>query len=210
MNYFKLIKKFLLSLFTLIILSNNLTLAQNFDAPLSQDVFAPDFIAKDIDGVLHSINKFKGKKVLLTFYRSASCPVSFDRLMDLESDSAYFKEHNVVVIEVYNALLKNVLMVRDTNKISQLLIADPNSVLFNKYNVEENKNRCNMTFLNNAGKMAKNGRKMLNPQIIEKEKSYRLPAEFLISETGNIIIAHYGKKLGDNLSIDKIKQILDQ
>ena len=182
---------------------------QSEEKELYEGKFAPPFSVKDIDGKFHSVEKYKGQKILLSFYRNASDPISNYRLHELEAEKEYFKSKNIVLIAVYESSLQNLRLLRDTNSFYQLLVADSEGILYEEYGVDEGKERSTKGKLNGVGKKVKEGKKLLSTKIIKDKKSKRTGADFLIDENGNIMFAYYSKYHGDSMPISLIKEKLN-
>ena len=74
---------------------------------ISNNQQAPDFKVTDVYGNQVSISQFKGNKILLTFYRTAGCPVCNLRFHSVEQQSEFLKSNNVVFIAVYASQKEN-------------------------------------------------------------------------------------------------------
>lgn len=201
---------FLFSLFIIfgLILYGPLSWAQEMDKILYEGKFAPEFQVKDIDGNSHNIAQYKGKKILLSFYRNAGCPICNYRFHELEDSSQYFKEQNIILLSVYESTIENLKLLKDTNQFYQKLVADPEGILYAQYAVEENRGKISRGFLHGAQQKSTKGKKMFATKIKQDGKPNRIAADFLIDENGNILIAYYGKYLGDRLPIKLLKNKL--
>ncbi|MES2478633.1 MAG: redoxin domain-containing protein [Bacteroidota bacterium] len=182
--------------------------AQDDDKILYEGQFAPEFQVRDIEGRTHSIEQYKGKKILLTFYRNAGCPVSNNRLHELETERKFFEEKGVVLISIYESSIENVKLLADTNHFYQRLVADPEGMLYYKYMVEENKSKIARGMMHGAKQKTNRGKKLFGKPIKQDGKPNRITADFLIDENGNFILVYYAKYLGDHLPIELIKNKL--
>jgi thioredoxin-dependent peroxiredoxin len=182
---------------------------QNEEHILSTGEFAPEFQLRDIDGNEHSLKKYKGKKILLSFYRNAGCPICNYRFHELEDEEKYFKEKDLVLISVYESSIENLKLLIDTNKYYQHIVSDDEGLLYFKYGVAENRTKIVKGFLHGARQKAYKGKQRFTTKIKQDGNPNRIAADFLIDENGNIIIAYYGKYLGDRLPIEDIKSKLN-
>ena len=203
-------KLFLLSLclFCGLLFNGTTSFAQEMDKILYEGKFAPEFQVKDIEGNSHSITQYKGKKILLSFYRNAGCPVCNYRFHELEDSSRFFKENNIMLLSVYESSVENLKLLLDTNQYYQKLVADPEGILYAQYGVEENKGKISKGILHGALQKSTKGKKKFATKIKQDGKPNRIAADFLIDENGNILIAYYGKYLGDRLPISVLKNKL--
>jgi hypothetical protein len=53
------------------------------------------------------------------------------------------------------------------------------------------------------------GNKLFKKPMKQDGALTRIPAEFLIDEKGKLILAHYGKFMGDHLPIETLKKVLN-
>jgi peroxiredoxin len=199
-------KSFNIFVFLLFSLSNTIqSKAQEISNVLSIGQFAPEFQLRDINGEEHTIAKYKGKKILLSFYRNAGCPVCNFRFHELESEKKYFAEKGVILISIYESSIENLKLLIDTNNYYQNVVSDELGLLYYKYGVEENKSKIAKGFLHGAQQKAKKGKQKFATKIKQDGKPNRIAADFLIDENGNILIAYYGKFLGDRIPLQIIK-----
>lgn len=205
-NQLNLIKRVLFFFFSFFILTN--TYAQNEEKILLEGEFAPEFRVIDIEGKTHSIAQYKGKKILLSFYRNAGCPVCNYRFHELENERKFWEEKGLVMLSIYESSVENLKLLADTNHFYQNLVADPEGLLYYKYSVEENKGKITKGFLHGAKQKANKGKKLFSKVIKQDGKANRIAADFLIDENGNLIAVYYGKYLGDRMSVAFIKSKL--
>lgn len=204
MNMPKLLRIFLF-LLSFCLCENASVWAQEEGRKLYEGQFAPPFSVKDIDGRFHSIEQYKGKKVLISFFRNAGCPVCNYRFHELEKEKDYFLRNDIVLLAVYESSPENVKMLRDTNQFYQILVPDPSGILFDLYRVEKSKAKINKGALHGARRKANEGNKLFSKKIKQDGNDARVPADFIIDENGNIVTAYYGKYLGDHLTIEFLK-----
>lgn len=168
--------------------------------------FAPPFLVKDIEGNSHSIEQYKGKKILLSFYRNVGCPVCNLRFHQLEEERKYFEEKGIVLLAVYESSSENLKNYVDTNHYFQKMIANPSADLYELYGVEESRGKIIKGVMNGAIKKSKNGKKLYTTKVEKDGSTNRIAADFLINEQGNIMVAYYGNYLGDRMPIAQIKE----
>lgn len=194
----------------LILLSCSMLQAQQQKEQLYAGQFAPSFSVKDVDGKFHSIEQYKGQKILLSFYRNAGCPVSNYLFHELEQQKDYFSGKNVVLLSVYESAPENVKAFRDTNQYYQILLPNPGGSLYDLYGVEISRAKMTKGTLHGAMQKSKEGKKMFGTQKIKQDgQPNRIAADFIIDENGNVIAAYYGKYLGDKMPLPLIKKYID-
>ncbi|MEO9870855.1 redoxin domain-containing protein [Ekhidna sp.] len=181
----------------------------NTDGRLTLDINAPaplfkinDIFDREID-----LSKYKGKKVLIAFFRHAGCPFCNTRVHNLQKHYENLKAKGLEMIFFFES--KKELMVSSDfhSSISPIpLISDPEKTWYDAYGVESS-----------GLKSAKSHFKSFFQQVIEAKKSKvpvhwmsgnesikTIPAEFLMDEKGIIRAVHYSKGLRDRMSIDAI------
>jgi thioredoxin-dependent peroxiredoxin len=80
--------------------------------------------------------------------------------------------------------------------------------LYNEYDLELSNKKLFKGIFNGALNKVKAGKKLFKKPIKQDGNTNRVGAEFLIDENGNILISHYGRFVGDDLSIEVYKKQL--
>ena len=201
--------KIQLKLFCLIIvLFSFCTYAQTTKDKVQNLQKAPDFKIKDVNGNDIVLSNYKGKKVLLTFYRNVGCPVCNFRFHELEDQTDYFKSKNVVLIGVYESTSQNMKQFLEGENPYSIMIPNHDETLYNLYNVDKSTGKIIKGVFNGAIEKSKKGKKLFKTKIKQDGNSNRIGADFIIDEKGNVLMAYYGKFLGDRIPIEKVKEIL--
>jgi thioredoxin-dependent peroxiredoxin len=170
---------------------------------------APTFSVKDVNGATVNLADYKGKKVLISFFRNVGCPVCNLRFHELENEAAYFKSKGLVVLAVYESSADNMKQYLEGENFYATMLPNADQSLYQLYDIDKSMGKMMKGMFHGAmGKMGK-GKKLFKQKIKQDGNSNRITADFLIDEKGNIQTAHYSKYLGDDLSIDKIKQFLN-
>ena len=169
---------------------------------------APDFAIKDVNGKDIVLSNYKGKRILLTFYRNVGCPVCNFRFHELEDETGYFKSKNIVVIGVYESTSQNMKQFLEGENPYSIMIPNPDESLYNLYNVDISTGKIIKGVFKGAMGKAKKGKKLFKTKIKQDGNSNRIGADFIIDENGKILMAYYGKFLGDRIPIEKVKEIL--
>ena len=170
---------------------------------------APDFTLTDVNGTVVKLAAYKGKKVMLTFYRNVGCPVCNLRFHQLQEQADYFKSKGLVVLAVYESTAGNMKQYVEGENFYATMLPNPDLSLYQLYNIEQSSGKLMKGMFHGAmGKMGK-GKKLFRRKIKQDGSSNRISADFLIDEKGNIKTAYYGKFIGDHLPVDDIKQFLN-
>jgi peroxiredoxin len=177
---------------------------------------APDFKTVDVFGRPVGISTFKGKKIYLSFYRNAGCPVCNLRYHQLEKEIPYFKANNVVYIAVYQSEKENMLnylnsMYSDTSSIYPLMVANPENSLYKQYHVENSISKLLKALLFHGGlKDVNEGKKLFKTKVKDDSAKDLISAEFIIDENGQVIKSHYGTYSGEFIAVEEIKRIISK
>jgi thioredoxin-dependent peroxiredoxin len=193
-------------IFSFLSLSTIMSIAQQTKMIESQPV--PVFTAKNVDGKQINLSDFKGKKVLLTFYRNVGCPICNFRFNELQQQSEYFKSKGLVLLAVYESSTENMQKYINNKHFYAIMIPNSDLNLYQLYNVERNMGKVMKSMFHGAmGKMSE-GNKLFDTKIKQDGNKDRIGADFLIDEKGNLLKAYYGKYVGDHLSISEINKMI--
>lgn len=170
---------------------------------------APDIHVNDVFGNTINLRNHRGQKILLSFHRFVGCPVCNLRVHALEQLS----KEGFKVINVYESKPETMRKYLAETPFSATFIADQNAELYKYYGVQKSWFQFLIGFLKEGAKKGMKGMKLFKGGIkgmpIPDSSFSRIPADFLIDEQGKIIEAHYGEHFGDELPIERIKQLLN-
>lgn len=163
---------------------------------------AEDFETKDIYGETIRLSNFNGRKVMLCFFRDAACPFCNFRVYELTHRYQAWKAQGVEVIAVFSSPANEV---RD--HVARFprpfrLIADPDLQIYNRYGVEKSGSAVWKALFFKLPRIIrgiiKGGRPRPNPHVT------LVPADFLISETGQIKDCWYGRNTSDHIPLERV------
>ena len=160
------------------------------------------FVAKDYLGNELSLASYKGKKVLLGFYRGTACPFCLGRVKRLLEFYEELKSKGINVIVIIPAKQESIFETSKKTIAPFPIIADPEKKIFKQYGIIDSK----FVILKAMVKPFKMMKVMLTNPFSMKlfEEASMLPAEILINGEFKIDIAHYGNHLGDHIPLQKI------
>ena len=165
---------------------------------------APEFSVNDVCGNPIRLSEFRGKKVLLTFYRHVGCPVHHLRFMQLSKYDQVFRDAGITVIAIFESSAQNLLKYCQDENFYARLVANPEFDLYQLFDIEVN----NMKLLYSmyTGVFAKRtaGQKIARHQFEPEGHRDLLGGEFLIDEEGQIKRVYYNQYLGDHLPVEEI------
>lgn len=163
---------------------------------------AIDFSVLDYLGNQVTLSDYKGKKVLVTFFRGSACPFCNMRVRELINNYPKFEEKGIVIIAFFTSSKEEISEYAGKQNAPFSIISDPTLKFYTKYGVEQSKWAMFKTMLNPI--------KMVNMMTSgffnlksSKDKPI-VPADFLIDEHQIIQKAYYGSDFGDHINIQKI------
>ena len=167
-----------------------------------------DFRTEDLLGNTVALQDFKGKRLMLSFYRYAACPLCNLRVHHLIQHHASFVERNLHLVAVFQSPKESILKYVGKQSIPFPVIADPERLLYQLYGVESSWSG----FIKGSLRLASVSSALMKgflPGKMEGIKSM-VPADFLIGPDLSVQVAYYGSDIGDHLPIEKIKEWLEK
>ena len=156
------------------------------------------------EGKIFNLSETKGKKVLLTFYRIASCSLCNLRVSQITKRWNEFGS-NFQHVSIWHApedfLKKNM----DRHNIPFIALADKDYKYFNKYSVERSIGKTLFAFIYRLPSFLLAGLKGFIPFQFKGYMDIVI-TDVLIDESGKVIEVQYGKDIGHHYSFDKIKK----
>lgn len=169
---------------------------------------APPFTAVDFRGQACQFDDYKGQKLLLAFFRYASCPLCNLRINALIHDYPQLHAQGLRILAVFQSPPERIgdYVGRQAPPFS--LVADPDQRLYRLYGVSSSWAGFAMGGLR-LGTLIAAGTKGFLPGPMDGDK-HRIPADFLIAPDQTIQGAHYGRDIGDHLPLADVHRWLEQ
>jgi peroxiredoxin len=174
--------------------------------PLRTNDKAPHFAVFDIHGNLVDLSDYRNRKILLGFYRYASCPFSNLRINELKKYSSEFQEKGLEIITVFQSDKDNIRRYVGKQRPDFPIVDDPKMTLYFIYKVGSSFFKTILSWLN-LKVYSKAIRKGFKPGKVDGNR-FRLPAEFVLDSNLVIEKLKYGEDLGDFIPIDEIRSVL--
>lgn len=180
---------------------------------LTPQAKAPLFAKSDVFGRQINLADYKGKKVLLGFFRHAGCPFCNMRVHTLTKVHEELKQKGLEMIFFFESPEKIIQRSTFHQEVSPIpIISDPEKEIYNAYGIEESGWKSavgHMTgFVQNFINAKRNGLPV-HPMAAGESIS-TIPAEFLLDENLNVKELHYSQKLTDRMSISKIRDFVEK
>lgn len=172
---------------------------------------APDFLINDIRNNPVRLSDYKGKKILLGFYRNETCPFCNLRVHQINKMWPELQQKNVQPLFIFESRPQILLRSIFHESIAPIpLIGDPEKKLYELYGVERSSIKMLSTFLRPSSfETLRQAKEQISiPADKERDPTTnqdRLPADFMIDEQFRIVKAHYGSHLNDHITMDEIK-----
>ncbi len=162
---------------------------------------APAFTATTFKGESINLLDYKGKKVWLAFHRWASCPLCNMRIQEVQERYAEFQEQGIELIAVFQSPPENIAKYVGKGDPPFAIIADPDLVLYDMYNV-----RPNWMGLMYPRVIIGAIRAVLMGFFSVKIDGplAMIPADFLVDPEGLVWRAYYGEAASDHIPYDDV------
>lgn len=180
---------------------------------LKSGEMAPMFATTDIYGRPFALNMLAGRRILLSFNRSAVCPLCNLRFLYLLDHYAFYQAHGLAVVAIFESPTPVVRRYLDTRRPPFPTIADPTDSIYGLYGVQRSwlgTLRARLTrgeMYREAAKHNLGGNTFT--QVFGAGRAVnRMPADFLIDRDLRIQTAYFGHDAGDFLSFGQIHQFI--
>jgi len=167
---------------------------------------AISFEVEDIFGQSVRLEDFRDRKLLLSFYRYASCPLCNLRIHELTKRSAEFEKRGLSMVAFFQSPAESIRKYVSKHEAPFPIIPDPEHNVYNKYGVESSVGG----FL--GGMLGIDSPKAMLKGFLpgKMEGTWTLmPADFLIGPDLKVQEAFYGNKISEHLPFDKIDAFLN-
>ena len=170
--------------------------------------YAPVFRVSDWQGGDVDTRHFRGRWLLLSFYRYASCPLCNLRVHELSERHPRWQARGLDMLAVFQSPVDKLRQYVGRQHLPFPLIADPEQTLYRLYGVGHSWTGFLAAW---AKRLPEIGRAVLQEGYLPGSVEggiHRIPADFLVGPDGRIAEAHYGRDIGDHLPISRIEHHL--
>lgn len=176
---------------------------------LSAGQEAIDFKLKDINGNEHALENYRGKKLLISFFRYASCPFCNLRFHRLSEKQDQFAEMGLQQLAFFESPVESILKHAGKSNSPIAIIADPKRKTYRQYGVETSLSGFIGGIITRIPEVTMAMFKGYLPGKMEGDYTM-MPADILIGPDLKIAKAHYGKDLGHHLPLEEIEAWLKE
>jgi peroxiredoxin len=171
---------------------------------LNAGVAAKPFEVKDIFDNTIRLEDYRDKKLLLSFYRYAACPMCNLRVHYLKKKYAEWQENGLHMVAFFESAKESILKYVGKQDAPFPIIGDPQLSVYKEYGVESSWPRFFWSMIIKMPTAIKAMFKGFAPGKLENDKAL-LPADFLVGPDLKIVRAYYGKNIGDHLPVSEIE-----
>jgi len=173
---------------------------------------APTFRAEDTFGNTIDLQSYRGRSVLLSFYRNAACALCNLRVHELIQKFPAYQLAGLDVVAVFEAPRENLLQYVGKQDAPFPIIGDPQGRLYDLYGVEVSEAKVAASMAAPEGQARVQAAAAAGFELIREEGSnfYRIPADFLIDGDGILRRAYYAELVGQHLPFTEIDVFLNR
>ena len=167
---------------------------------------AIDFEVDDIFGERITLRGYRGKRLLLSFYRYAACPLCNYRMESLILMYPRFKRLGLDMLAFFQSPRRSILQYVGKQDAPFPIVGDPERTVYRAYGVEPSLPGTLKGMLRLPSLVRAIGRGF-KPGRIEGNAAM-MPADFLIGPNQMVREAYYGKDIGDHMPMNTIERWL--
>jgi thioredoxin-dependent peroxiredoxin len=169
---------------------------------------APDVSVVDLDDRPHRLGDYRGRPLLIQFYRYSGCPMCDLRLHDFARDYPGLAVEGLSVIAFFHSSAPRLRRHFARRPMPFPIVGDPGLTTYRSFGVERSVARTLLTALKPS---------FYWDWVRSMRHGYwgtfdlrmdMMPADFLIDGDGIIRHVHYGRDFGDHLPVPELRSIL--
>lgn len=168
---------------------------------------APPFSVRDLDGNEVSLNPYTGKRLLLSFYRYASCPFCNLRVHELARRYADYRSGGLEALAVFQSPAATIRKYVGRQAPSFAILPDPARQLYRLYGVESSWAGLLQPLVTRWPELIRALGRGFLPGSMQGEP-HRLPADFLVGPDLRLLDVYYGRDIGDHMPRAQIERHL--
>jgi thioredoxin-dependent peroxiredoxin len=173
---------------------------------LAPPALSIDFNAEDIYGRPVKLADYRGKRVMLSFFRNAGCPFCNLRLYELTHRYRAWQEQGLEVIAVFSSPTEEVRKYVAKHPRPFRMIGDPALGIYKRYRVERSVAAVLKALLFKLPRVIR-GAFLGGIPLINAHPTL-VPADFLVDEYGLIRDIWYGRDASDHIPLKRVDAFL--
>ena len=170
---------------------------------------APGFVVRDIYGRRVSLTDYAGKKLMVSFYRAAACPLCNVRTWHLINRYHMYERLGLQIVAFFESSPQNTHKYLDRLQCPFPVVADIERQVYALYGLESSwigavRGLMRRSVYREAARKRLGAWRLLDNLLALDGVKTRIPADFLIGPDLTIRQAYYGKDAGDFLLFAEI------
>jgi len=162
-----------------------------------------DFTVQDVYGQPVRLSDYRGRRVMLSFFRDAACPFCSFRVHELTHRYPDWHQQGLEILAVFSCSDQEVRRHVSRHPRPFRLITDPDLQLYNDYGVEQSISALFKALLFKLPRIVRS--LMVGGRPDPNNPHIRLvPADFLIDEHGKVVDLWYGRDTSDHIPLSRV------
>ena len=167
-----------------------------------------DFATYDIYGKVIGLRDFRGKRVMLSFFRNAGCPFCNFRVYELTHKYKDWAHQGLEVIAFFASTPEEVQRYVAKHPRPFRMIGDINLDVYTQYGVERSAFAMFRALMFKLPRVIRGF--ALGNLAKKNEHPTLVPADFLVDESGVIRDVWYGRDYSDHIPLKRVEQFARQ
>lgn len=167
---------------------------------------APDFDMTDIYGNAVRLSNYRGKRVMVSFFRDAACPFCNLRVYELSHHYKDWRNQGLEIIAFFRSSAEDIRHYVAKYPRPFTIVSDEELTIYDRYGVEHSFFGMIRGMMLRMPRMMRALFKGFLPHM--RGDQTLIPADFLIDEQGQIRVVYYGRDIGDHIPINFIKSFI--
>lgn len=168
---------------------------------------APDFEVTDIYGATVRLRDFRGRRVMLSFFRDAACPFCNLRVYELSHNYKGWKSRGLEIIAFFRSSTDDIRHYVAKYPRPFIIVGDKEMKIYDRYGVEHSVIGMLRGMMLRMPRMMRAMFKGFLPRL--RGDQTLVPADFLIDENGLIRMVYYGRDIGDHIPMGFIRSFVE-
>jgi peroxiredoxin Q/BCP len=164
---------------------------------------APRFQSVDLFDQPIDLDNYRGRWLLLSFYRNAACAMCNLQVHKLIAKYEDYQQKGMDMVAIFESPRANLLQYVGKQDAPFPIVGDPEAHLYDLYGIEtsEEKVKATMADPKTPGRVQEAAAAGFNLTEEPGSNFYRIPADFLIDPDGIIREAFYSERVGEHLDL---------
>ncbi len=154
-----------------------------------------------------SLDAYKGKFLLLGFFRYAGCPFCNLTLIELIQRYDNFARRGLETVAFFQSADESIQKYVMTKKPPFPVVADPAKKIYDKFGVESSRMGGLKSLIKAPAVVSSIAQKKVVQGKLDGD-GFLMPAQFVIGPDGKIVQAHYGSDFGDKIPMIDIEMLI--